>query len=98
LKNESGGQPFRMTPLATFNSGVIPADLRVVSGNGYVVFDYVNSSNFKFAGIDDAANLWMIGDVVNGTKTNRATFAQTLIPNTNIIRQKYCSKDQRSPS
>jgi RHS repeat-associated protein len=71
-----------LTPLATFNSGVIAEDLRIVSGNGYVIFDYVNATNFKFAGIDDAANLWIIGDVVNGTKTNRATFAQTLNPNT----------------
>jgi RHS repeat-associated protein len=71
-----------LTPLATFNSGVIAADIRVVTNNGWVLFDYVNATNFKFAGIDDAANLWVIGEVVNGTKFNRATFAQTLNPNT----------------
>jgi RHS repeat-associated protein len=67
-----------LTPLATFNSGVIAADIRVVTNNGWVLFDYVNATNFKFAGIDDAANLWVIGEVVNGNKTNRATFAQTI--------------------
>jgi RHS repeat-associated protein len=71
-----------LTPVSTFNSGVISADLRVVTNNGWVIFDYVNSTNFKFAGIDEPADKWVIGDVVNGTKTYRASFTQTLNVNT----------------
>ena len=70
------------TPVTTFNSGIIAGDIRVVTSNGWYVFDYVNSTNFKFAGIDEPADKWVIGDVVNGTKTNRATFTQVLNVNT----------------
>ncbi len=70
------------TPVATFNSGVIAGEIRVVSNNGWYVFDYVDSNNFKFAGIDATADLWIIGDVINGNKNNRRTLVETL--NTNI--------------
>lgn len=71
-----------LTPVSTFNSGVIAGDIRVVTNNGWILFDYVNATNFKFAGVDAAADLWIIGDVINGTKTNRATAMQVLNTNT----------------
>ena len=71
-----------LTPVSNFSSGIIATDIRVVTNNGWVLFDYTNATNFKFAGIDDVANLWVIGEVINGLKTNRITFAQTINPNT----------------
>ena len=45
--------------------------------NGFIVFDYVNSTNFKFAGARVSANYWTIGEY-NGAWNNRNTTAETI--------------------
>jgi RHS repeat-associated protein len=71
-----------LTPVSTFNDGVIKADLKASLRRGWVIFDYQNLQNYKYAGLDANLDLWIIGDVVSGNRTNRATAPQPLNENT----------------
>ncbi len=53
--------------------------------NGFVVFDYVNSSNYKVAGFSAQINAWVIGDVISGTYTQRASSSATFQASTDYI-------------
>ena len=61
-------------PVSGFNTGLIEMDCQFVS-NGIcrILFDYTNSTNFKFAGINTSLNRWELGQVVNGTTTFLST-------------------------
>ncbi len=60
---------------------VIRVDARNTSKKGgknaFLVFDYVNSTNFKYAGFDVVAKKWIIGEVISGTRIDRASSART---------------------
>jgi hypothetical protein len=49
------------------------------SHNGFLVFDYVDVGNFKYAGMLDSANKWVIGELVEGANTYLATKMETIL-------------------
>lgn len=46
--------------------------------NGFIMFDYKDKNNFKFAGNRIGAGLWVIGEMVNGVWLNRSSVADTI--------------------
>jgi hypothetical protein len=48
------------------------------SHNGFLVFDYMDVDNYKYAGMLDSANKWVIGERVDGTNTYLATMIETI--------------------
>gem|GEM_PF-2371030 len=50
--------------------------------NGYLVFDYLDASNYKYAGMDGTNGQWVIGEVISGTDTLRAGVAGTIVKGT----------------
>jgi len=50
--------------------------------NGYLVFDYADGSNYKYAGMDGTGQRWVIREVVDGTDTLRASVAGTIVKGT----------------
>ena len=50
--------------------------------NGYLVFDYLDGSNYKYAGMDGTGQRWVIREVVSGTDTLRAGVAGTIVKGT----------------
>jgi hypothetical protein len=49
------------------------------SHNGFLVFDYVDLDNFKYAGMLDSGNKWVIGERVEGANTYLATKIETIL-------------------
>jgi hypothetical protein len=45
--------------------------------NGFLVFDYMDLANFKYAGMYVGQGQWVIGERVNWTYTNRETVTET---------------------
>ncbi|MEM6504222.1 MAG: glycosyl hydrolase family 28-related protein [Planctomycetota bacterium] len=63
------------------DSFTIGADLRGTNStkkNAYVIYDYVDPDNFKFAGAVFDMNRWSIGEVVGGTRIEYAIFQEPL--------------------
>jgi hypothetical protein len=50
--------------------------------NGYLVFDYLDASNYKYAGMDGTNGQWVIREVISGTDTLRASAAGTIVKGT----------------
>ena len=50
--------------------------------NGYLVFDYADASNYKYAGMDGTGQRWVIREVVSDTDTLRASVAGTIVKGT----------------
>ncbi len=50
--------------------------------NGYLVFDYLDGSNYKYAGMDGTNGQWVIREVISGTDTLRASVAGTIVKGT----------------
>jgi len=50
--------------------------------NGYLVFDYLDGSNYKYAGMDGTGQRWVIREVISGTDTLRAGVAGTIVKGT----------------
>jgi hypothetical protein len=45
--------------------------------NGFIIFDHVNSSNYKLAGFNAETGKWVIGEMVSGAFMVKATAART---------------------
>jgi hypothetical protein len=46
--------------------------------NGFLVFDYLDADNYKYAGLEDGSNRWVIKEAVNGSHYLRAELAETI--------------------
>jgi YD repeat-containing protein len=70
------------TSSSSCNNCVIAAQANTANQtnkNAYIIFGYIDSNNFQYAGYEIASpNRWVIGDVVNNVNTVRASFNQTL--------------------
>src|SRR5262249_37954 len=85
----SGSQPtagggVSKSPVANWNTGTVEFDLLAPTNGfrGWLVFDYVDANNYKFAGMEIKQNQWVIGDFVAGNKTYRVSVTQNLLENT----------------
>ncbi|MDP3981552.1 MAG: hypothetical protein Q8Q33_09085, partial [Chlamydiota bacterium] len=67
-------------------SGTIRADISTLPSNswynGFIMFDYRDENNFKFAGMYEGANAWKIGQVQNGARVDLASRAEDILSDT----------------
>jgi|GEM_PF-3482560 len=52
--------------------------LGAIAHNGYLVFDYRDAGNYRFAGLQDDSNQWVIGERLAGTLYTRAAASETI--------------------
>jgi len=48
------------------------------SHNGYLVFDYLDSGNYKYAGLAIGSKKWQIKEAIDGTHYVRDVFTETI--------------------
>lgn len=69
-----------------FSPTKISAQMRMIGSadhytNGFIIFDYVDATNFKFAGSYAGQNRWVIGQATNGVLQNRTRTDATVNAN-----------------
>ncbi|HNS53123.1 MAG TPA: hypothetical protein PKO09_18350, partial [Anaerolineae bacterium] len=67
----------------TFRTGKVWAkvqtqSLGAIAHNGYLVFDYRDADNYRFAGLQDDSNQWVIGERLAGNLYTRAAASETI--------------------
>jgi hypothetical protein len=55
-----------------------------VWSNGFIIFDFVDAQNFKYAGVHEVINQMVIGQVVGGKKTQLTQVARNTLANENV--------------
>ena len=70
------------SPLHVSTLAALSASTDSRFSNGFIVFDYVNSSTYKLAGVEGKNQLWVIAQVSNGDYTRLASVADSTITET----------------
>lgn len=80
--NSNTNDARRTSPFGSFTNPTVTCQVRMNSGrtqrNARVLFNFVNTSNYRFIVGDDVNNRWQIVERISGTNTVRATFNATV--------------------